>query len=142
MKPAAKPTTVSERILVGNLGCIRFPPAIRQASGIKRGDRLAVSLAGKKTIVLSKIPAGMAATALSVDECACQNRPEGCSNVAEPLTVGWSYVQFDSDRATSLGLLPSRPLTLIAEPFRISVSVERRLKTGDRDAITPVRCPP
>lgn len=139
-KPDAGPVT--ERILVGNLGCIRFPPVIRQASGIKRGDRLAVSMEKAGTIVLAKLPQGLDAEALSVDACACRNPPEGCRDVSDPLTVGWSYVQFDSTRATSLGLLPSRPLTLIAEPYRISVVVERRMKRADRDAITPVRCPP
>jgi hypothetical protein len=80
--------------------------------------------------------------ALAVDECACQKKPEGCSDVSDPVTVGWSYVQFDSDRATALGLLPSRPLKLVAEPFRITVSVERGLKAADIASIEPTRCPP
>jgi len=143
-KPAKPEAPVVERILVGNLGCIRFPLAIRKASGIKRGDRLAVRLEDPRTIVLAKIPSGMGieAEALAVDECACQKRPEGCQHVSDPVTVGWSYVQFDSDRATTLGLLPSRPLKLVAEPFRISVSVERGLKRADLESIEPVRCPP
>ena len=132
---------VTERTLVGNLGCIRFPLAIRQASGIKRGDRLAVRVEGK-TIVLAKLPQGLDVEALAVDECACQKRPEGCRDVADPVTVGWSYVQFDPGRAKAFGLLPSRPLKLVAEPFRISVSVERRLTAADLDSIEPVRCPP
>ena len=95
-----------------------------------------------RTIVLAKIPGGMGVEALAVDECACQKRPEGCQHVSDPVTVGWSYVQFDADRATTLGLLPSRPLKLVAEPFRISVSVERGLKPADLESIEPVRCPP
>jgi bifunctional DNA-binding transcriptional regulator/antitoxin component of YhaV-PrlF toxin-antitoxin module len=141
-KPTGPSAPVTERILVGNLGCIRFPLAIRQASGIKRGDRLAVRLEGRRTIVLAKVPDGMAAATLEVDECACQKRPEGCRDVADPVTVGWSYVQFDSDRAKTFGLLPSRPLKLVAEPFRISVSVERGLTAAELDRIKPVRCPP
>ena len=140
-KAAAPAGPVTERILVGNLGCIRFPLAIRQASGIKRGDRLAVRVEGR-TIVLAKLPPGIDVEALAVDECACQKRPEGCRDVADPVTVGWSYVQFDADRARTFGLLPARPLKLVAEPFRISVSVERGLKPADRAAIVPVRCPP
>lgn len=140
VKPAPGPVT--ERILVGNLGCIRFPLTIRQASGIKRGDRLAVSVEEAGTIVLAKLPQGLDAEALAVESCACQDPGGGCREVAGPLTVGWSYVQFDSDRATSLGLLPSRPLKLVAEPYRISVVVERGLKRAEINAITPVRCPP
>lgn len=138
-KPAAP---VTERILVGNLGCIRFPLAIRKASGIKRGDRLAVRVEDARTITLAKLPEGMDAQALAVDECACQRRPEGCTNASDPVTVGWSYVQFDADRATAFGLLPSQPLTLIAGEFRISVSVERKLKAVELAAIEPARCPP
>lgn len=141
-RTTAPPGPVTERILVGNLGCIRFPPAIRKASGIKRGDRLAVRVEDARTITLAKLPEGMDAPALAVDECTCQKKPEGCRDISDPLTVGWSYVQFDADRARALGLLPSRPLKLVAGDFRISVSVEPRLKAVEIAAIEPARCPP
>jgi bifunctional DNA-binding transcriptional regulator/antitoxin component of YhaV-PrlF toxin-antitoxin module len=136
------PVQVTEATRVGNLGCIRFPLSIRKASGIKRGDRLVASTGKDSSIVLSKVPTGMPMATLSVDGCACQKQPEGCSVPKNYLEVGWSYVQFDSARAQELGLLPGTPLMLVAEPFRITFSVDRSLSRRQVDAISPVRCPP
>ena len=136
------PGQVTEHTRVGNLGCIRFPLSIRKASGIKRGDRLVAETSKDSSIVLSKMPAGMSEATLSVDECACQNKPEGCSAPRNYLEVGWSYVQFDSARAQELGLFPGTPLMLVAEPSQITFSVDRSLTRRQIDAISPVRCPP
>ena len=97
--------------------------AIRKASGIKRGDRLVARPGDDSSIVLSKLPLGLPMTSMSVDECACQKKPAGCSTSKSYLEVGWSYVHFDPVRAQELGLLPGAPLTLVAEPFRITFSV-------------------
>ena len=66
---------------VGNLGCIRFPPVVRAAAGVKRGDRLAVSARGRHALLLEKLPVGLSLAELEVAGCACQSAPEGC----EPL---------------------------------------------------------
>lgn len=141
-QPPAQPGPVTELTRVGNLGCIRFPLSIRKASGIKRGDRLVAKTSKDASIVLSKMPAVMPEETLLVDECACQNKPEGCSTPKNYLEVGWSYVQFDSARAEKLGLVPGMPLMLVAEPSRITLSVDRSLTRKQIDAISPVRCPP
>jgi hypothetical protein len=133
---------VIELTRVGNLGCIRFPLSIRKASGIKRGDRLIAKAGPDASIVLSKMPAVMPEETLLVDECACQSRPDGCSTPKNYLEVGWSYVQFDSARAETLGLLPGTPLSLRAEPSRIVLSLDRSLTRKQVDALSPVRCPP
>jgi bifunctional DNA-binding transcriptional regulator/antitoxin component of YhaV-PrlF toxin-antitoxin module len=137
-----QPVQVAEHTRVGNLGCIRFPLSIRKASGIKRGDRLVASKGDDSRIVLSKVPVGIPEALLSVDECACQKKPEGCSAPKNYLDVGWSYVQFDSISAQELGLLPGAPLTLVAEPSRITFLVDQSLSRRQIDAISPVRCPP
>jgi bifunctional DNA-binding transcriptional regulator/antitoxin component of YhaV-PrlF toxin-antitoxin module len=137
-----QPAQATERTRVGNLGCIRFPLSIRKASGIKRGDRLVAKTGKDSSVVLSKLPAIMPEETLLVDECACQKKPEGCSVPKSYLDVGWSYVQFDSARAEELGLVPGTPLTLVAEPFRITLSIERLLSRKQIEAISPVRCPP
>lgn len=144
-RKAARPEPtgpVMEHTRVGNLGCIRFPLSIRKASGIKRGDRLIARPAGDASIVLSKMPAVMPEETLLVDECACQQKPDGCSTPKNYLDVGWSYVQFDSARAEALGLLPGAPLVLTAEPSQITLSVDRTLSRRQIDAISSVRCPP
>jgi hypothetical protein len=38
--------------------------------------------------------------------------------------------------------LPGAPLTLVAEPSRITFLVDRSLSRRQIDAISPVRCPP
>jgi bifunctional DNA-binding transcriptional regulator/antitoxin component of YhaV-PrlF toxin-antitoxin module len=141
-EPLPQPVQVTEHTRVGNLGCIRFPLSVRKASGIKRGDRLVAGTGRHSSIVLSKVPAGTFEATLSVDECACQKKPEGCGAPKNYLEVGWSYVQFDSARAQELGLLPGTPLMLVAEPFRITFSVDRSLSRRQIDTIPPVRCPP
>ena len=141
-EPPPQPVQVTEHTRVGDLGCIRFPLSIRKASGIKRGDRLIARTGKDSSIVLSKAPVGIPEELLSVDECACQKKPEGCSAPKNYLEVGWSYVQFDSARAQELGLVPGAPLVLVAEPFRITFSVDRSLSRRQIAAISPVRCPP
>jgi bifunctional DNA-binding transcriptional regulator/antitoxin component of YhaV-PrlF toxin-antitoxin module len=140
--PPSPPVRVTEYTRVGNLGCIRFPLSIRKASGIKRGDRLVAKAGKNSSIVLSKVSVGILETTLSVDECACQKKPKGCSAPENYLEVGWSYVQFDSVRAQELGLLPDTPLMLVAEPSQITFSIERSLSRRQIHAIPPVRCPP
>lgn len=141
-EPPPQPVQVTEHTRVGNLGCIRFPLSIRKASGIKRGDRLVARTGKDSSIVLSKVPVDLFEAVLSVDECACQKKPEGCSTPKNYLEVGWSYVQFDSARAQDLGLTPGTPLMLVAEPSRITLSVDRSLSRRQIEAISPVRCPP
>lgn len=133
---------MTEHTRVGNLGCIRFPLPIQKASRIKRGDRLVARTGKDSSIVLSKVPAVMPEETLLVDECACQKKPEGCNAPKNYLEVGWSYVQFDSARAQELGLLPGTPLMLVAEPFRITFSINRSLSHRQIDEISLVRCPP
>jgi bifunctional DNA-binding transcriptional regulator/antitoxin component of YhaV-PrlF toxin-antitoxin module len=133
---------VTEHTRVGNLGCIRFPLSIRKASGIKRGDRLVARTGKDSSIILSKVLSGMPEATLSVGECACQKKPAGCSAPNNYLEVGWSYVQFDSARALEFGLVPDTPLKLVAEPFRITFSIDRSLSRRQIDAMPPVRCPP
>ena len=79
---------------------------------------------------------------VSVDDCACQKKPEGCSSPKNYLDVGWSYVQFDSTRAQQLGLEPGTALMLVAEPLRITFFIDRSLSRTQIDAISPMRCPP
>jgi hypothetical protein len=128
---------------VGNLGCIRFPPEIRKASGIKRGDRLSVGIKGSRGIILDKfdVPAGVATKSLSVSGCSCQQAPEGCSRGAQDVvTVGWSYVKLDPSLANELGFVPDAPVKLVGERSRITVSLHRRMQ--DLDGIAKLPCPP
>lgn len=141
-KAKAPPDRVTETIRVGNLGCVRFPLSVRKASGIKRGDRLIAQIGKDGSIALTKMPLVMPEETLLVDDCACQSRPGGCSTPKNYLEVGWSYVQFDSARAEKLGLLPGSPLTIVAEPARITLSIDRSLTRKQVEALAPVRCPP
>ena len=125
------PTTMYA--FVGNIGCIRFPLPVRKASGIKRGDRLAVIAQNADTILLEKmdVPNWVPTEAISdvsVDGCACTGPPESCSkSEAGLVTVGWSYVQLDEALAIKLGFLPDSPIKLVAELSRITVSLHRNL---------------
>jgi bifunctional DNA-binding transcriptional regulator/antitoxin component of YhaV-PrlF toxin-antitoxin module len=136
---AAGPVTVHS--FVGNLGCIRFPPTVRAAAGVKRGDRLVVSVTGARSILLEKLPVGLSPAQLEVEGCACEQVPGGCGGGDQQvLTVGWSYVQLGAELATALGFLPDRPLRLTASPSRIAVSVHRRRR--DLAGVANVACPP
>ena len=138
--PPAPATTFS---FVGNVGCIRFPPPIRKASGIKRGDRLALVVEEGGALVLEKLQtsAETLRETLSVEGCACQQAPAGCAaGGPEVLTVGWSYVRLGEARATELGLLPDAPLKLVGEPDRITVSLHRDAR--DLEGVSRVACPP
>jgi len=143
MKARKSPKTAVTYAFVGNLGCIRFPPEIRKASGIKRGDRLSVGIKGSHGVVLDKfdVPAGVPILSLSVSNCSCQQAPEGCSRGAQDVvTVGWSYVKLNSSLADELGFLPEVPVKLVGEPSRITVSLHRRI--GDLEGIAKLPCPP
>jgi bifunctional DNA-binding transcriptional regulator/antitoxin component of YhaV-PrlF toxin-antitoxin module len=132
---------------VGNPGCIRFPQPVRKISGIKRDDRLLMSVRPDGTVVLEKreavTPESMRQSILTAEvrKCSCPVPPVGCAE-AEPLTVsvGWSYVQVQEPLATSLGLFANAPIRLVAEKSRISISRHDRLE--DLVGIEPVRCPP
>ncbi|MBV9774264.1 MAG: AbrB/MazE/SpoVT family DNA-binding domain-containing protein [Gemmatimonadetes bacterium] len=128
---------------VGNLGCVRFPPPVRKAAGIKRGDRLTVTVEGENTVVLDKlnVSAQTLRDSLQVEGCACESPPEACGRGdPELVTVGWSYVQLNRDLATEIGFLPSAPLRLVAEPDRITVSVHPDL--ADLEGVERIACPP
>jgi bifunctional DNA-binding transcriptional regulator/antitoxin component of YhaV-PrlF toxin-antitoxin module len=124
---------------IGNLGCVRFPEAIKKATGIKRGDRLAITVARPQAVILSKASPGDAAST-SVGACSCETRPEGCGAVDAAVTVGWSYVQFGEALARSLGFLSGEPIQLIGEWGR--VTVQRHDDPRDLVGIPPVVCPP
>jgi len=132
---------------VGNPGCIRFPPAVRKVSGIKRDDRLLLSVHAANTIVLEKheavTPESMKQSILTaqVQKCSCPEPPPGCAD-AEPVTVsvGWSYVQLKEPLVSRLGLSANAPIRLVAEKSRISIRRHDRLE--DLVGIEPVRCPP
>ena len=138
---SSEPVTVYS--FVGSLGCIRFPVPIRQASGIKRGDRLTVDIQGKTTIVLEKldIPDSIPTEAIQVDGCTCSKVPEGCSK-GKPniVSVGWSYVKLTEALANKLKFLPDSPLRLVGEPSRITVSLHTRRR--DLKGVEKVVCPP
>jgi hypothetical protein len=126
---------------VGNLGCIRFPPVVRAAAGVKRGDRLAVSARGRHALLLEKLPVGLSLAELEVAGCACQSAPEGCSHGdSHVVTVGWSYVQLDAALANHFGFLPGRPIKMVAQPSQIAVSVHRNRR--DLEGVPEVACPP
>lgn len=128
---------------IGNLGCIRFPVPIRKASGIKRGDRLAVLIQGEHAIALEKleIPDSIPTDAIRVDGCTCAQVPEGCSQ-GKPniVSVGWSYVKLNEALATKLQFLPDSPIKLVGEPSRITVSSHTNVK--DLKGVPKVICPP
>ena len=136
---ASQPVTAFS--FVGNLGCVRFPPSIRKASGVKRGDRLTVSVQSEHAILLEKVPTALTSDALEVEGCACAAVPEGCGGSQTDLvTVGWSYVQLGTALATQLGFLPGRPLKLRGEPSQIAISIHRRRR--DLEGVPKVACPP
>jgi bifunctional DNA-binding transcriptional regulator/antitoxin component of YhaV-PrlF toxin-antitoxin module len=138
--PPAPATTFS---FVGNLGCIRFPPPIRKASGIKRNDQLALTVGDDGSLVLEKLQVSPETLreVLSVEGCACQRAPAGCAaGGPEVLTVGWSYVRLPEPRALELGLLPDAPLRLVGEPDRITVSLHPH--PADLEDVPRVACPP
>jgi bifunctional DNA-binding transcriptional regulator/antitoxin component of YhaV-PrlF toxin-antitoxin module len=143
--PSAKSTSARAAVTtfayVGNLGCIRFPPDIRKASGIKRGDRLALSVRGPGSIVLLKVAEALPDAILDVEGCACAKVPDGCSD-GRPnvLTVGWSYVQLGATLATDLAFLPGEPLKLIGEPSQIAVTIHR--SRSDFTGVPKTACPP
>jgi bifunctional DNA-binding transcriptional regulator/antitoxin component of YhaV-PrlF toxin-antitoxin module len=144
----AGPSTLTEFSRIGNLGCIRFPKALRAVAGVKRGDRLIAQTAGSGAVRLEKVqlgagedlPAGFAGT-LTVEACACESPPESCQ--ARPhqiVTVGWSYVQLSAALATELGFRPNAPIKLVGEPSSITVSLHDNEE--DLAGIGPVTCPP
>jgi antitoxin component of MazEF toxin-antitoxin module len=140
-KAPPHPVTVLSR--VGNPGCIRFPPPVRKASGIKRGDRLTLEVRGDGSVVLERVglPAGwMPMDEATVEGCTCQNPPASCGGAPGVLTVGWSYVRLDAARAEQLGLVADAPIRLVAEPERITVAVERDRR--DLAELPRVACPP
>ncbi|HEV7990883.1 MAG TPA: AbrB/MazE/SpoVT family DNA-binding domain-containing protein [Gemmatimonadaceae bacterium] len=142
-KSAGKPVrgAVTTFAFVGNLGCIRFPPEIRKASGIKRGDRLALNVRGPGSIVLLKVADALPDSILDVEGCACANVPEGCAiGASSVLTVGWSYVQLGAALATDLAFLPGEPLKLVGEPSQIAVTIHK--KRRDLDGVPKTACPP
>ena len=143
MKTRTPPPPATVLSFVGNLGCVRFPPPIRKASGIKRGDQLVLTAGEDGTLVLEKLQVSPETLreVLSVEGCACQQAPAGCAaGEAEVLTVGWSYVRVRDERAVDLGLLPEAPLRLVGEPGRISVSLH--VDPGDLEGVPRVACPP
>ncbi len=127
---------------VGNIGCIRFPVPIRKASGIKRGDRLAVTRLGPGVVRLDRLaPVADAPASLTVDGCACANPPAACAE-GGPLTttVGWSYVQLGEALAFELGFLPDSPIRLVGEPARITVALHEHAE--DFQGVPHAICPP
>jgi hypothetical protein len=143
MKANNKRQAATAYTFVGNIGCVRFPPEIRKASGIKRGDRLSVRVQGGHRIVLDKlnVPNWVPAETLPVDGCTCQQAPQGCSGgKPDVVTVGWSYVKLREEIANELGFLPDAPLKLIGEPSRISVSLHGNMQ--DMKGLARLPCPP
>lgn len=132
---------------VGNMGCIRFPEQIRKVSGIKRDDRLVVTVKDSQTVVLDKldIPHNVPTEKISdlrrVDACSCAEPPEACRQAAPSLVkVGWSYVELEESLAVQMGFTPTAPIKLVGEPSRISVSLHD--KPRDLKGVQPVVCPP
>lgn len=148
----AKPARISQGNVtvysfVGNLGCVRFPEKIRKVSGIKRDDRLVVTVRDGQSIVLEKldIPKSLASDSISnlqrVAACSCDEPPAACLK-AEPalVTVGWSYVEIEEALAVQLGFLPGAAIKLVGETSRIMVSLHSDLR--DLKDAKPVACPP
>lgn len=147
-RKARSTAAVTTYSYVGNLGCLRFPPPVRKASGIKRGDRLAVIVQEDGSVLLEKLEVPRTVTMASASDapaevagCACESPPEACSRgQADLVTVGWSYVQLEQSLATRLGLLPDTPVKLVAEPLQIVVS--RHGNAEDLKDVPFVACPP
>ncbi|HYY57872.1 MAG TPA: hypothetical protein VE842_11110 [Pyrinomonadaceae bacterium] len=129
---------------IGNVGCIRFPEKIRKASGIKRDDRLAVTVKDTHTIVLEKLDIPKTAEIANlkrVDGCSCAEPPAACLKADPALVkVGWSYVELEEPLAMQLGFLPDTPIKLVGEASRITVSLHR--KRHDLKDVKRVVCPP
>lgn len=143
MKTSNPPAPATTWSFVGNVGCIRFPPAIRKASGIKRNDQLALAVGGDGSLVLEKLQVSPETLreVLQVEGCACQRAPAGCAaGGPEVLTVGWSYVRLAEPRARELGLVADAPLRLVGEPGRITVSLHPH--PADLRDVPRVQCPP
>jgi hypothetical protein len=138
----AVPDRAVEYGFVGNVGCIRFPPGIRKASGIKRGDHLSVSVQGSRTVVLDKFdfPRGVPSDAV-VGGCTCTQVPQGCGGgIPDVVSVGWSYVKLGDTLANELGFLPDSPIKLVGEKSRITVSLHQNLR--DLEGVVKLPCPP
>ncbi len=145
-KSSQAPASITMYSYIGNLGCIRFPQQIRKVSGIKRGDRLAVSIQATETILLVKldVPGWIPTEAISnvsVEDCGCAEPPEACRK-SEPdlVTVGWSYVQLHEALAIKLGFLPNTPIKLVGKPSQITVSLHQN--PNDLEGVQRVACPP
>ena len=138
------PSKVTLYGFVGNLGCIRFAPQLRKASGIKRGDRLLVLDREGGGILLEKldVPTGeLRAGDIEVEGCACEQPPEACGRgPREIVGVGWSYVQLNHELASELGLVPDRPVRLVAEPGQIAVEPVDSIQDGA--PAVRLACPP
>lgn len=128
---------------VGNMGCIRFPERVRKVSGIKRDDRLVVTVRDKQTVVLDKldVPGNVPVEKIRVDACSCPEPPESCRQAAPSLVkVGWSYVELEESLAVRMGFTPAAPIKLVGEPSRIIVSLHEERQ--DLEGVKPVACPP
>jgi bifunctional DNA-binding transcriptional regulator/antitoxin component of YhaV-PrlF toxin-antitoxin module len=138
-----QPTPLTVYGFVGNLGCIRFPAAVRKASKIKRGDRLMVlgRDGGGMTLEKLDLPDDVGTSELRVEGCACEQPPELCGRgPREIVGVGWSYVQLNRELATELGFLPDVPLRLVAQPAQIVV--EPVLRSPEHADVQRMSCPP
>ncbi|HEU0302886.1 MAG TPA: hypothetical protein VFR37_25720 [Longimicrobium sp.] len=143
MQTRKTPPPATTFSFVGNVGCIRFPPPIRKASGVKRNDQLALTVAEDGSLVLEKLQVSPETLRemLQVEGCACQRAPAGCAaGGPEVLTVGWSYVRLPEARAVELGLLPDAPLRLVGEPDRITVQLHQN--PADLENVARLACPP
>ena len=135
------PTTLTMYGFVGDLGCIRFPQAVRKVAGIKRGDRLMV-LSDGAGVLLEKldVPTDVRGGDLEVEGCACEQPPEQCGHGPRQVVgVGWSYVQLNKELAIELGFLPETPVRLIAEPMHIAV---QPCAHPEDAKVERLRCPP
>jgi len=138
----AIPDRVTEFGFVGNPGCVRFPPGIRKASGIKRGDLLSVTVQGSRSVILEKLdaPRGIPSDAV-VGGCTCAQAPQGCGGgVPDVVSVGWSYVKLGEVLADELGFQPDSPIKLVGEKSRITVSLHHNLH--DLEGVVRLPCPP
>ena len=141
------PDSVTVFSFVGNPGCIRFPEAVRKVSGIKRDDKLVLSVGPDNGVVLEKrdavTPESLRQSVMTAEvaKCSCPEPPRGCAD-GEPLivAVGWSYVHMKEPLASKLGYVANAPIRLVAEKSRIRVSLHNRPE--DLIGIAPVRCPP
>jgi len=120
---------------------------VRKVSGIKRDDKLMLSVRPDNTVVLEKhdavTPESLEQSVMTAEvaKCSCPEPPPGCAQ-GEPVlvTVGWSYVQMKEPLATSLGFVANAPIRMVAEKSRVRVSLHNRPE--DLIGIAPVRCPP